>query len=303
MQNPRRWPTIVILIAMQIAWVFVVASWVVWYIQYRTVKMQPIGVWDIVIITEVAVLFILILLGIYILFILYQRQLTLMRTQLHIISSITHAFKTPLTTMQLYLETIRKRDLPGETREELLNGMLGETQKLTSLVFNFLESARLGTTNRPYTFTTIDASELVRTFIAGHEPLLKDVGLELNLEEGVPVRVDIDAFSMALANLMENAVHYSPESPRVGIRVWKEGTHAFIEFSDSGIGIARDNVKDVFRMFKRLPEAITLWGSGTGMGLYVVKGIVKAHGGKIWVDPNSETAGTSFLIRLPLART
>ncbi|MDT8274104.1 MAG: ATP-binding protein, partial [Desulfomonilia bacterium] len=114
---------------------------------------------------------------------------------------------------------------------------------------------------------------------------------------------DIDAFSMALANLMENAVHYSPESPRVRIRIWKKGTHAFLEFSDSGIGIARDNVKDVFRMFKRLPEAITLWGSGTGMGLYVVKGIVKAHGGKIWLDPKYETAGTSFLIRLPLART
>ena len=62
-------------------------------------------------------------------------------------------------------------------------------------------------------------------------------------------------------------------------------------------------MKDVFQMFKRLPEAMTLWGSGTGMGLYVVKGIIKAHGGKIKVDGTSDKAGTSFLIRLPLART
>ncbi|MGC9324247.1 MAG: sensor histidine kinase [Desulfomonilia bacterium] len=303
MENPRRWPTIVILIAMQLAWVSIVVIWVIWYIQYRMVKMQPIGVWDIVIITEVAILLILILLGIYILFILYQKQLTLMRTQLHILSSITHAFKTPLATMQLYLETIRKRDLSEQTREELLNGMMGENQRLKSLVYNFLESARLSTTRRPYSFSRTSAATLIRDFMDDHETILKDVEITLDMDEGVPISVDTEAFGMVLANLVENAIHYSTDVPRILIRVWKEKKRAFIEFSDSGIGIPRENIKDVFKMFQRLPDAMTMWGSGTGMGLYVVKGIIKAHGGKIKVNEHDSGVGTSFLITLPLART
>ncbi|MCK7539881.1 MAG: ATP-binding protein [Marinilabiliales bacterium] len=63
------------------------------------------------------------------------------------------------------------------------------------------------------------------------------------------------------------------------IKMWKEDKWAFMEFSDRGIGIPEEQHRDVFKMFKRLPEAASLWGSGTGMGLYVVKGIIKAHGG------------------------
>lgn len=88
MEQPRRWPTILILVAIQTAWIIVVILWVVWYVHYRQVRMHPFGMWDVVIITEVAVLFTLILAGIYVLFILYQRQLTLMRTQMHIIQSV-----------------------------------------------------------------------------------------------------------------------------------------------------------------------------------------------------------------------
>src|SRR5512136_1410963 len=122
MKQPRRWPTIIILIAMQIAWLSIVIIGVIWYIHYSHIRMQPIGIWDVVLITQVSLLSILILSGIYALFILYQKQLTLMRTQMHIISSVTHAFKTPLATMQLYLETIKKRDLNESTRDELLDG-------------------------------------------------------------------------------------------------------------------------------------------------------------------------------------
>ena len=130
MEQPRRWPTILILVAIQTAWIIVVILWVVWYVHYRQVRMHPFGMWDVVIITEVAVLFTLILAGIYVLFILYQRQLTLMRTQMHIIQSVTHAFKTPIATMQLFLETMTKRDLPEQTRSELISGMVVANQRL-----------------------------------------------------------------------------------------------------------------------------------------------------------------------------
>jgi len=261
--------------------------------------MQPIGAWDIVIIIEVAVLLLLILTGIYVLFILYQKQLTLMRTQMHIISSITHAFKTPLATMQLYLETISKRDLSEDIKKQLLTGMLNENQRLKSLVENFLESARLSYNRKPYIFSVISPSELINTFKSRHEILLRNVELSTEIRDEPSISVDMVAFDMVLSNLIENAIHYSTDIAQVDIRVWADRRWAYIEFSDKGIGIPRERHSDIFKMFKRLPDAVALWGSGTGMGLYVVKAIIKAHGGNIKISGGTKRQGTSFLIRLP----
>lgn len=303
MEQPRRWPTVIILITIQIAWLIIVVLWVEWYVHYRQIRMQPIGVWDIVIITEVSILFTLILGGIYVLFILYQRQLTLMRTQMHIIQSVTHAFKTPIATMQLYLETIMKRDLPEKTRTDLLNGMFTVNQRLKSLVYNFLESARLSSSRRHYNFTVISAPTLISSCITKHDIFLKEVEVSFhNNDETIPISIDVDAFEMVFSNLVENAIHYSTGTPQVDIRLWKDEKWAYIEFSDRGIGIPKERYRDVFTMFKRLPDAVSLWGSGTGMGLYVVKGIIKAHGGSIRVKPTEKGVGSSFIIRLPLVR-
>lgn len=302
MRNPKRWPTILIFGTLQVAWLSVVVIWIIWYIKYRTIKINPIGPWDIVIIIEVSILLLLILAGIYTLFILYQRQLTLMRTQMHFISSITHAFKTPLATMQLYLETIKKRELPEETRTKLLDGMLGENQRLKSLVDNFLAGARLSYSERPYLFSPMTVSELLDIFLKGHESLLNEVRINKTILEDTQVSVDAEAMNLVFSNLVENAIHYSADAPKVEIEAWHEKNSAYLRFSDSGIGIAKEQYRDIFKMFQRLPEAMALWGSGTGMGLYVVKAIVKAHGGTIKVTEGKNKSGTSFIIRLPVAR-
>lgn len=303
MKDPRRWPTVIIFIALQAAWLSVVIIWVVWYIRYRHIRIQPIGAWDIVIIVEVSVLLLLILIGIYALFILYQKQLTLMRSQMHIISSITHAFKTPLATMQLYLETIEKRELPEETKNQLLHGMLEENQRLKTLVNNFLESARISYNRRPYIFSTVMISNFLDSFVHTHENLLRGVRIGTDIKNDAPIRIDKDAFSIVLANLTENAIHYSTDEPRVDIKTWVDGRKVYIEFSDSGIGIPREKYRDIFKRFQRLPEAMALWGSGTGMGLYVVKAIIKAHGGMIKISGGNIGSGTTFLIRLPIAKS
>ena len=286
---------------MQIAWLSIVIIGVIWYIHYSHIRMQPIGVWDVVLITEVSLLSILILSGIYALFILYQKQLTLMRTQMHIISSITHAFKTPLATMQLYLETIKKRDLKESTRDELLDGMLAVNQRLKSLVYNFLESARMSSKKRPYALSPVSISHFIENYVKSHEMLLKDIEFNIHVEDDVSISLDTNAFEMVFSNLIENAVQYSKSIPHIDLRIWTQGKWVSIELSDTGIGIPKDRYSDVFKMFKRLPEAVGLWGSGTGMGLYVVKSIIKAHGGSIKVSEKSKGEGTSFIIRMPVA--
>jgi two-component system phosphate regulon sensor histidine kinase PhoR len=303
MRNPRRWPTIIIFIALQVAWLAIAIMWVVWYIRYRQIRIQPIGAWDIVIIVEVTVLLLLILAGIYILFIMYQKQLTLMRTQMHFISSITHAFKTPLATMQLYLETIRKRELTSSTKDQLLTGMLEENHRLKSLVYNFLESARLSYDRRPYTFSITSISYFLDTFLKNHENLLQGMELHTEIQNDAKISIDKNAFDIVFSNLTENAIHYSTDFPRIDIKVWNDKKRVYIEFSDSGIGISKESHREIFKRFQRLPEAMALWGSGTGMGLYVVKAIIKAHGGNIKASGRSTGSGTSFLIHLPVAKS
>ena len=303
MEKLKRWPTVIIFITLQVAWLSIVAIWLVWYIRNNAMRAdQPIGAWDIVIIVEVSILFLLILAGIYILFILYQRQLTLMRTQMHFISSITHAFKTPLATMQLYLETIDKRELPDTTKTQLLKGMMTENQRLKSLVDNFLASARFSYSHRPYVFSRVSLENFIRNFLKNNELLLKDVDIRTNVHKDPEILIDREAMSLVFSNLAENAIHYSKDILRVDIEAWQENACAYIRFSDYGIGIPKEGYRDVFKMFQRLPEAMALWGSGTGKGLYVVKMIVKAHGGNIRVSPGLENKGTSFLIRLPVVK-
>jgi K+-sensing histidine kinase KdpD len=206
--------------------------------------------------------------------------------------------------MQLYLETITKRELPENTKAELFNGMRTVNQRLKSLVYNFLESARLSSKQRPYIFSAISLPQLISSYIMNNAVFLKDVELHIHApDDTIPVLVDSDALEMVFSNLIENAIHYSTISPRVDIKMWKEDKWAFIEFSDRGIGIPEEQHRDVFKMFKRLPEGASLWGSGTGMGLYVVKAIIKAHGGNIRVNVVDKGEGTSFRIRLPLARS
>jgi len=304
MRQPRRWPIISIVVLLQTAWIIIVAVWVVWYVRYRQIKMEPFGVWDVVILVEVSVLFTLILAGIYALFILYQRQLSLMRTQLYIVQSVTHAFKTPIATMQLYLETMNARELPEATRKELVGNMMAVNARLKSLVYNFLESARLSSDRRHYTFTVMQARRLIDECIQNHMFFLKDTRIEVNSpDEDIPVAVDTGAFDLVFSNLVENALHYSKGDPVVEISIRRDDRYAYIVFSDEGIGIPREGYRDIFDMFKRLPEAVSMWGSGTGMGLYVVRGIVQAHGGTIRVEPRQGESGSSFSIRLPLART
>jgi len=122
------------------------------------------------------------------------------------------------------------------------------------------------------------------------------------IKNDAPIRIDRDAFSIVLSNLTENAIHYSTDAPRVDIRTWVDRRNVYLEFSDSGIGIPREKYREIFRRFKRLPEAMSMWGSGTGMGLYVVKAIIKAHNGTIKISGGGTGSGTTFLIRLPLAK-
>jgi signal transduction histidine kinase len=302
MREIKKWPAVLTFVLLQAAWVAIVVIWIIWFVRRHQSLIQGIGPFDIVIIVEGAVLLLLILIGIYVLFILYQRQLTLARTQGHILSSITHEFKTPLATIQLYLETLKKRELSPEMMTKLIDGMMVENRRLQSMVEKFLASANPGYSKIPYYLNATSLKKFVEDFLHKNNGLLEQATVTVDVEDDVYVKIDSDAMDMAFRNLAENAIRYTKNTPCISIKGFRNGKWTVIEFADSGVGIPEDKRGEIFKMFKRLPEAVSLWSSGTGLGLYVVKQIIDAHGGKIRVDGMrdfSKDTGAVFVIRLP----
>lgn len=302
MKAPKRWPTILILVLAQLAWLCFVVLLTVWYVT-KYARGHHLGTFDVAIIAEISVLLLLILAGLYTLFILYQRQLTLVRTQMNLLSSVTHEFKTPLATMQLYLETVKTRDLPEETRTQLLDGMLQENHRLQRLVEHLLESARATNARRAYRRESLDLTVYIAGFYERHASLLEGVSITTDIAPDLTVSFDPRAFDLALSNLADNAIHYSKGEPRIDLKAWGDERWIYLDFADWGIGIPEDKRRDVFKMFQRLPEGTRHRSSGSGMGLFVVREIIRAHGGRIQIKQPGHESGTSFLIRLPRSRS
>ena len=155
----------------------------------------------------------------------------------------------------------------------------------------------------PYNLRKTQFSRFIDGFKERHAALIKGVSFTTDIPDDIFIAIDQNAFDMVVSNLVENAVFYSTGQPQIRMSAWHEKKWTFIRFSDSGIGIPKEKRSEIFKMFKRLPEGVALISSGTGMGLYVVKNIINAHGGKIAVGDTDQDQGTTFIIRLPVPKS
>jgi signal transduction histidine kinase len=126
-------------------------------------------------------------------------------------------------------------------------------------------------------------------------------GIAIEVEEGIKAAIDVERMETVLRNLFENSCLYSPGAPDIRVALARSGRQSLLTFQDKGKGIEAKELKKVFRMFYRVRhpgENIR----GTGLGLYIVKSVIKEHGGKVSVTSEGAGKGTTFLITLPLAK-
>jgi len=125
------------------------------------------------------------------------------------------------------------------------------------------------------------------------------------LEKGRDARVAIDrsAMRLVLSNLIENGAHYSPRGSKIRLRLLSDLRSCRLDVIDSGEGIARKDLKNVFKLFWRGDHAYSSRNRGTGLGLYIVRNIVRDHGGKVWVTSPGVGRGSTFTVRLPRWRS
>jgi signal transduction histidine kinase len=223
-----------------------------------------------------------------------QRQ---MRLQDDFVSTISHELRTPLGFIKGYSTSLLRKDTTWDdaTQREFLVIIDEEADRLTQLIENMLESARLQSKTLQFKFQPLRLDALIRDVtlrIHTHRPELE---VNLDFEPVPPILGDGVRLSQVFENLLGNAIKYAPGSPIfISLRRGEKGLRA--AFADRGPGIPEDYLPFLFERFYRVPGERTV--TGTGLGLYICKQIILAHHGKIWAESVLDE-GTTFFIDLP----
>jgi signal transduction histidine kinase len=222
------------------------------------------------------------------------------------INAVTHELKTPIASIRLHLETLQTREVDENHRKEFYSVMMTDTARLLRTVEQVLEAGRTGQRRRRIDRSVIDLGAVVQECLQTVQTQLSPATIQYSesLDDGSRPLVigDHDELRVAVSNLVDNAVKYSPESPRVAVEVAAfDERRLAIRVTDSGIGIARGQLKHIFKRFYRIPKRMVLRVKGSGLGLFIVRSVVERHGGRVFAESAGEGMGSTFTIVLPRA--
>lgn len=216
-------------------------------------------------------------------------------------SDVAHELRTPLMAMLATVEAMQDGVYP--TDNEHLETVASETRRLARLVQQMLDLSRMENHTAPMNIEAVDMVELVRGIVNAQEPLFHERDLRLRFADETQgkmpfIKVDPDMITQCVINLMSNAMRYTPEGGWVIVTVGLDRKHLTISVSDTGIGIAKEDLSRIFGRFWRADASRAREAGGLGVGLAVTKQIVERHHGFISVESELEK-GTTFTIHLP----
>jgi signal transduction histidine kinase len=226
-----------------------------------------------------------------------QRQ---MRLQDDFVSTISHELRTPLGFIKGYSTSLLRQDTIWDknTEREFLTIIDEETDRLTFLIENMLESARLHSNTMQFRFTPLRMDALLRDVASRVTARYPELKVNINVDSVPPIMGDPLRISQVIENLFNNAIKYAPGS-MLTVSIRYTDTKMTVAFSDQGEGIAEDFLPFLFERFYRVPGDRNV--TGTGLGLYICRQIILAHHGKIWAESILDK-GTTFYIELPIQK-
>jgi len=228
-----------------------------------------------------------------------ERHLDEMKSQL--LSTVSHELRTPLASIKGFASTLLRDDVQWEpaAQREFLQIIDQEADRLSELIANLLAMSRLEAGVLRMDFERVALPPLVEQVLAEMQPRVRGHTLSADVPADLPeVWADERRVRQVLHNLIENALKYSG-SGEVAVRARREGEVVHLSVSDQGIGIRADQLERIFERFYQVDGAATRRAGGVGLGLSICKGIVEAHGGRIWVE-STPGAGSTFHFTLPI---
>ena len=226
------------------------------------------------------------------------------------INAVTHELKTPIASIRLYLETLQSREVNQTQQREFYRIMLADTERLQQTVEQVLKAGvagqRVGLQHRAPVDIAALAADVTETARLRHHLSPETMMLSISnpSAEGLFVDGDADELRSALSNLLDNAVKYSQDAVHVAVEVAAPSPDTvWVRVRDRGVGIPRAQLKRIFTRFYRI-QMRGFKVKGTGLGLYIVRSIVKQHGGRVFAASEGEGQGATFTVELPrLVRT
>lgn len=244
----------------------------------------------------------LLLLGLILTLRATAREMKLAQAKSTFVSNVSHELKTPLALIRLFAETLELgRVNSKEKAQEYYHIINNESRRLTQLINNVLDFSQIEAGRKQYRFVRCDVADVVEEVIKSYEYQIINAGFELTTDierELPPALIDRDAISQALLNLLNNAVKYSDDVRRIGVRLWASEGQIAIQVIDSGPGIPLSEHEKIFEKFYRMNTGLVHDTKGSGLGLALVKHIVEAHHGRILVD-SASGRGSQFTILIP----
>lgn len=223
-------------------------------------------------------------------------------TRQHFVSNVSHELKTPLSSIKVLSESILlQEEVPKEMYVEFLQDINSEVDRMTLIINDLLTLVKLGQKEIPLSLSETDLNTLVGNIIKRLMPLANAQNIEIEYEEIKGVIADVDGvkITLAISNLVENAIKYTMDGGKVKITIDADHQNAFISVSDTGVGIAEDEIGKIFERFYRVDKTRDRETGGTGLGLSITHSTVLMHNGSIKVN-SKENEGTTFLVRIPL---
>lgn len=222
------------------------------------------------------------------------------------VSNVSHELRTPLSVIKSYTEALITQVKPDDhdTREHFLSVIDGETDHLATIVSNLLDLARIESGKFGLDITTFPLDELINSVAHIYRSRRKNIHILTDFDGSLPLMLEADEEKIreVLVNLIGNSIKFSPTGGTISIHVEQEKEFVTCSVSDTGIGIPKDKLDQIFKKFFRVDNSDTYEIEGTGLGLSIVKHIIDSHHGKITVD-SSLGKGSVFTFYLPLARS
>jgi signal transduction histidine kinase len=220
------------------------------------------------------------------------------------LNAVTHELKTPITSIRLYLQTLERRKIDDQQRHDFYRLMLEDTDRLLGTVEQVLKAGEVRQRSARKNWQDVNFSAVTRESLelARLRNGLSSQELRFGAEPpgNVTLAGNPEELRTAVANLLENAVKYSGPKPEIVVNVLTPDIDTILlQVRDNGVGIPRSELKRIFKRFYRAQHRGTDHVKGTGLGLFIVRSIVRRHGGDVYAESEGEGQGSTFTIRLP----